>query len=300
MAGPAGGPTGSKLIPSNGDRDVSLAFASLGSPVSAREPAPVMALHCSGSSGRQWRALQAALGDVPVHAPDLIGSGTNPAWSGERPFDLSEEAAPILDAIRRSPGRVHLVGHSYGGAVALHVALREPERIASLTLYEPSAFHVLKEGDPDSRSAYREIAAVASACVTGLMSGNYAAAAEHFMRYWGGPDAWARLRPEARTQVLGSLPTFVLHFRALLGEPTRLASFERLRMPVLLLRGDRSPAPARQVAECLARTIPGVERRVLPGADHMAPLSRAEDMASIIAAFQHSAARPDGVAGQAA
>jgi pimeloyl-ACP methyl ester carboxylesterase len=280
---------------------VSFTLASSGPPAPIREPAPVIALHCSGSSGRQWRALQEARGAAPVHAPDLIGSGSNPAWSGERPFDLSEEAGPILEAMRQGGGPAHLVGHSYGGAVALHVALREPALVASLTLYEPSAFHVLKDGEADARQAYREIAGVASACVTGLMCGDYAAAAERFMRYWGGPDAWNRLKPEARRQMLGSLPTFVLHFRALLAETTRLTAFANLRMPTLLLRGERSPMAARQVTECLARAIPGAERRVLPGADHMAPLGRAEDVAALIAAYQHGVeACAKAGAGQAA
>jgi pimeloyl-ACP methyl ester carboxylesterase len=246
----------------------------------------VIALHCSGSSGRQWRALQSAR-DLGVIAPDLIGSGARPAWGGLRPFSLAEEIAPVLGVVAAG-APVHLVGHSYGGAAALRLALQQPAAIASLTLYEPSAFHVLEAGGPAAQAAHREISQVASACVDGLLSGDYAAAAERFVAYWGGGEAWSRMKPEARRAMAASLPTLVLHFRALLGEPTPLSAFARLPCPVLILRGDRSPAPSRCVADLLAQTIPGATRRILPGWDHMAPLSKADELADVIVEFQRT------------
>lgn len=194
--------------------------------------------------------------------------------------------------LRVLKGPVHLVGHSYGGALALHLALGEPSRVASLTLYEPSCFHLLRDGDAASQQAHREIAGVAAACITGLMSGDYAAAAERFVRYWSGPDAWSSLRPDARQTMTAALPTFVLHFRALLAEPTRVDDLSRLRCPTLILSGDRSPAPARRVAALLGTSIPRAERRVLSGYDHMAPLSRAGEVADHIVAFQRAVTTP--------
>lgn len=73
-------------------------------------------------------------------APDMIGTRSAGHWTGGTPFTLADEAAPIIAAIERRGVPVHLVGHSYGGGVALYIAARHPERIASLTLYEPSAF----------------------------------------------------------------------------------------------------------------------------------------------------------------
>src|SRR6185436_1390772 len=108
-----------------------------------RTPA-VIALHCSGGSGRAWRNISPALGGCfNVLAPDLIGNGTSPHWRGPGRFRLADEAASVVKAIDASPGSVHLVGHSFGGAVALRAAVQRPHRIASLSLYEPVAFHVL-------------------------------------------------------------------------------------------------------------------------------------------------------------
>src|SRR5512138_3457520 len=101
---------------------------------------PVILLHCSGSSGAQWRTLASTLeARHLVAAPDLIGYGSAAPWTGRAPFSLAQEAGPILSLIGTLGEPVHLVGHSYGGAVALHIALTRPELVRSLTLIEPAA-----------------------------------------------------------------------------------------------------------------------------------------------------------------
>jgi pimeloyl-ACP methyl ester carboxylesterase len=49
-------------------------------------------------------------------------------WSGEHAFTLADEAKRAIALIDGSEGKVHLVGHSYGGGVALHAALARPAR----------------------------------------------------------------------------------------------------------------------------------------------------------------------------
>ena len=76
-------------------------------------------------------------------APDLLGSGANPPWPDEKLFDLSEDVDAIEALVERLGEPVHLVGHSYGGLLALKLARRDPSRIRSLTAYDPVAFGVL-------------------------------------------------------------------------------------------------------------------------------------------------------------
>ena len=109
---------------------------------------PVLLIHCSSASSAEWDSLRDALDeDFRVIAPDQWGCGESDPWTGQGEFNLAREAAPILDITGRIGTAVHLVGHSYGGGVALRLARERPELIRSLTLIEPSVFHLLRSGE---------------------------------------------------------------------------------------------------------------------------------------------------------
>src|SRR5688572_31469305 len=161
---------------------------------------PVVLLHCSGSSGAQWRALVALLGGRHhVVTPDLIGYGAAAPWNGRGAFCLAQEAAPVRSILGQLNEPVHLVGHSYGGAVALHIARTRPELVKSLTLIEPSAFHLLRGGDTIDVAALGEITAVAADARAALAVGDYAGGFGRFVDYWSGPGSWAAMQQDKRT-----------------------------------------------------------------------------------------------------
>ena len=86
----------------------------------------VVALHCSLGSGRQWTKLAAALGpDTKLIAPDLAGYGNNPR-AFDLPTTLSAEVESLSEHLRDATGPIHLVGHSYGGAIAFKIATASP------------------------------------------------------------------------------------------------------------------------------------------------------------------------------
>ena len=85
--------------------------------------------------------------------------------------------------------KVHLVGHSYGGGVALNVALARPDRIASMALYEPSAFHLLRQLGERGAEPYAEITGVARSICQGVVTGDYRGAVAAFVDYWNGPGS---------------------------------------------------------------------------------------------------------------
>jgi len=187
------------------------------------DPAPVIALHCSGAKAAQWRRLGDALDPRrKLVAPEHYGCDSVGPWSGEHAFTLADEAEKTIDIIDRADGKVHLVGHSYGGAVALRAAVERSSRIASLSLYEPSAFHLLKTMGPRAAAALAEIVAIATTTADGVISGNYRAAAASFVDYWGGQGTWAALRPSAQAAMTRWMPKAPLDFRALIDEPTRM------------------------------------------------------------------------------
>ena len=258
------------------------------------DPTPVIALHCSGSGAGQWRALGESLdARHGLVAPEHYGCDSVGPWTGAHAFTLADEAARAIEVIDRSDWKVHLVGHSYGGAVALRAAIERPSRIASLTLYEPTAFHLLKTmkgGMP----ALAEIRAIAARTAQGVITGNYRSAAVSFIDYWSGPGAWATLRPAAQAAVTRWMPKAPLDFRALIDEETRASRYACLQIPTLILRGEHAPAPTRLIAEALPTLLRSAQLEVVAGAGHMGPLTHATSVnAAIVGHIEQSEARVD-------
>lgn len=237
----------------------------------------VIALHCSGADAGQWRGLAEALGPrALLAAPEHFGTENAGPWPGDGAFTLEKEAERSIRLLEKIPGKAHLVGHSYGGGVALHVALARPDKVASLSLYEPSAFHLLKEGPLRKGAAFAEIAGVARALAGGVLSGDYDAAMEGFVDYWNGEGAWRAMKPSLRESLRRLAPKVALDFTALFDEQASPDAYKALDMPVLILRGAHALYPSRSVVERLLRLLPHARLEVVDGAGHMGPISHAE------------------------
>ncbi|WP_299870128.1 alpha/beta fold hydrolase [uncultured Roseobacter sp.] len=101
----------------------------------AKRLSPVVALHCSGADGSQWSSLGSVFeGKATLIAPDFLGTRIRGHVDASKAFRLKHEAAQVIELIEEVAEPVHVVGHSYGGAVALHVASAVPQLVRSLCL----------------------------------------------------------------------------------------------------------------------------------------------------------------------
>lgn len=230
----------------------------------------LICLHSSGSSGRQWGPFVAALSSrFHVITPDLLGYAGPRPWPAGTPASLDGEAAalaPLLDA-----GPVHLLGHSYGGAVALQLALRWPRRVKRLILYEPVRFALLFR-HPKTAASGEAIVGVGRRIGLEVASGLLAASAARFVDYWSGAGTWQQM-PQRQQQVLAARMSKVqAEFEALFDDRVTAAAYGALPMPVHLIGGSRSPLPARQVLDLLAAHCPHASHTILDGLGHMGPV----------------------------
>jgi pimeloyl-ACP methyl ester carboxylesterase len=259
-------------------------IASLARTAEADARPTVIAVHCSGATRSEWRQLELALGHrFSLIAPDLIGSGGTAHWTGEHAFNLSDEAAHVVRIIDAANGPVHLVGHSYGGCVALRAAVERPTKVASMTLYEPVAMLVLKTIGPDGMAALKEITAIAGDISLFVQSGDHHTAAKRFFECWNGEGSWSAMRPEAQDDLVRYIPKVCLEFSAVLNERTPLAAYRRLNFPVLLLQGERAPDLTQLISRQLARAMRFASPQTVYGAGHMGPFSHATVVSAMIA-----------------
>ena len=247
---------------------------------------PVVALHCSLGAGVQWSALGEQIGpEFRLFAPDFHGCGGSDAWPGRRPLRLADEAAVVAALADRAGEPMHLIGHSYGGAVALRAAVAYPERIASLTLFEPVAFGLLRRGDAGDRHLFAEVAQLSDAVLQAAASGDTHRGARRFVDYWGGPGSFAGFSERRQAGLAARIGRVAMDFSAAFAEPWELKDLRRLTVPVLLLDGDRSPAPTRRISAMLQAALPISSLVTIPQAGHLAPLTAADEVNFMITSF---------------
>jgi pimeloyl-ACP methyl ester carboxylesterase len=255
-------------------------------PPSRRSPATpelVLALHCSGSSGRQWDAYAKLLPrGMHLVAPELMGYERGESWPPGTPVSIEAEARRLGPLLFSAAGPVHLVGHSYGGAVALQMALRWPGRIRTLTLYEPVRFALLL-AEPGLEAVGEAIVEVGRRICRHAACGRLDEAAALFVDYWSGAGAWKALSMTRQRGIAERMHKVRAEFEALFADPMPAWSYGALEMPMRLISGSRSPQPARAVVELLARRCPQAEVVRMDGVGHMGPISHAGAVASHLA-----------------
>lgn len=237
---------------------------------------PVLLLHSSMSSHRQWQPLVAELRqDHLCIVPDLQGYGV-PASKvlgnfATRDYQMADEAAAVIDAISelQLDKPISIVGHSFGGALALHLAMTKAFAIKELVLFEPVAFHILKNnGLLQCQELLTEVQALAEQ----LPKLDNQDAARVFIDYWQFDGFFSGLPLRMQQNLAEQVSKVTLDFQALIGEPLQLADYQHLNLPLLLLSGSKSRRSAQRISELLHQTIKASElRQVATG--HMGPVT---------------------------
>lgn len=233
----------------------------------------VVFLHSSGSSTRQWSAIAGVLGSA-AHATDFFGHGSRIAETFD-PAALRVEAEPV-ERLVESLGGACIVGHSYGGAVAIDIARRRPELVHALVVYEPVLFALLR-GDAGSQQEWTDIAAMANDMRSMLLQGQAEASARRFVDFWSGVDAWGAVPPERRSMIAARMPAVVGHFDALFDDDLTAGDLANLP-PTLLVTGAETVPAARRIAQLFRAAQPDRTRLsfvTMEDAGHMGPITHA-------------------------
>src|SRR5512144_2831738 len=114
------------------------------------EGEPIVLLHSGAGEARDWRRFTNELpAGYRCAAPDFYGCGGTPPWPGPAALTIDDQAHLVATLARSIGAPVHLCGHSYGGAIALRLVVKQPELVRTLSLIEPQCHLLLRQtGDP--------------------------------------------------------------------------------------------------------------------------------------------------------
>jgi pimeloyl-ACP methyl ester carboxylesterase/putative sterol carrier protein len=140
---------------------VEIGGASVSTLIAGSGPEQVVCLHGLGSNKASFfETISALTPEHTVHAIDLPGFGAS-SKPARAAYDAAWFAGCVLGYLDATAiDRAHVIGNSMGGRVAIELALRNPERVATLSLLAPSvAFRRRRELAPLVRLLRPEIAA---------------------------------------------------------------------------------------------------------------------------------------------
>jgi pimeloyl-ACP methyl ester carboxylesterase len=245
----------------------------------------VVCLHSNASTGGQWRTLAERLADrFTVLAVDGLGAGRSPGWPQAPADGLAAELALLQPVLEEAGDGIHLVGHSYGGAVALKAAALLGSRVRSVAVYEPTMFWLL--GDPRRcEPSVQGIRDAVSASLEALARDDEDAAARSFIDFWMGAGSWDATPEARRAPIARSVRDVGRWAHALFSDGLSRADLAALDVPVLVMVGGRSPSAGRAPAAEILAAVPRGERMDFEGLGHMGPLTHPGVVDAAIEAF---------------
>ncbi|CTQ50028.1 alpha/beta fold hydrolase [Jannaschia donghaensis] len=230
----------------------------------------VLALHCMLASGAAWRGVQAALPGAELTCPDLPGHGRAPDWDSG-PF--MDQALALAMAVAPE-GAFDLIGHSYGGCVALRLLADFPDRVRSLTVIEPVMFAAaaadLRAAQRDDMVGFR----------TALQAGDRDAAARAFTADWGDGGGWDAMAERQRVYIRDRIHLIAASGPGIADDAHGV--LDRLPTdggPVSVVVQDNPPAIVAGIAAGLRARMPQATVTYL-GRDHMIPITDASGLAA--------------------
>ena len=255
----------------------------------------VILVHSSVSGARQWRRLMDDLkNEFRVRAVNLFGYGKTPPWPADEMQTLNDQARLVEAAIPPDVHEIYLVGHSFGGSVAMKVAARWTGNVARLVLLETNPFYLLAQAG--RMDAFAEAMELRNYIKSFGARNEWAAAAEKFADYWNGEGTWRDMSPDRRIAFSQSLKPNFFEWDAVMNETTPVEEWAMLLPEATLLVSDPCTVlPIREITALLRRSCPRWAYKEVPGAGHMAPLTRPDLINPLVASFLGAAENNEGI-----
>jgi esterase len=259
-----------------------------GYPIAYREQGsgpPLILIHGSVNDYRAWNQ------QLPVFAREHRTFAISlrhcypEHWDGNGgDFNVSTHADDVAKfVVGMKLGKVDVLGHSRGGAVAILLSLKRPDLVRRLILADPGGLEGLLPDSAEGRAMAQESAQMFTRLRQDLATADVEGAARSFVDALGGSGTWDRRSPEQKQILLDNIGTGPACAERPLLSREDLAA---LKGPILLITGARSPrryALALAAMKEQANTVSGIV--TIPHAAHSMNRENPEEFNAAVAAF---------------
>ncbi len=242
---------------------------------------PLLLLHAGVADSRMWDPQVEEFSKPRfVIRCDLRGFGRSAIAPGM--FSHHEDVVALLRYLEID--RVEVIGASFGGAVALSLALAHPEMVTALVLVDPAL------GGYEFESA--EVQAFFAAEESALARGDPVAATELNLKMWVDGDrrdageVQGTVRELVREMQLNNCSRPAVSDAIEIDlQPPAMDQLDRITVPTLVLVGEHDVAEFRHIAKLIAGKIPGARHEIIPGTAHLPSMEEPEQFNRIVLAF---------------
>jgi pimeloyl-ACP methyl ester carboxylesterase len=234
----------------------------------------------SCSTGAAWRPIISHCeGRFRCVTTSLLGYGGTAERRTAADASIAHVAAALEAVIRCAGQPAHLVGHSFGGLVALAVALRRSVPLASLSILEAPAAQLLYE--VGEHAHYRAFRQMTDAYFAAFAAGKADAIAS-MIDFYGGAGTFAAWPERVRAYAMQTTAVNLRDWASAYGFQLSPALLASLELPVLVIRGGSSHAAVRRANQLLGRHCPGAALATVDGATHFMITSHAREIAALL------------------
>jgi len=235
----------------------------------------------SCSTGAAWRPVIASwAGQFRCVTTSLLGYGRTQERRTPADPSIAHEAEAVEAVIRTAGGRAHLIGHSFGGLVAIAVALRNKVPLASLVVVEAPAVELLRaEGEDRHYSAFRRMT---QGYFADFAAGNPEAIAA-MIDFYGGTGTFASWPPRVRAYAVETTAANILDWASAYNFPLSSAALAAIQAPFLVLRGGASHPAVQRANALIGERVSGATLATIDGAAHFMIATHADEVARLIA-----------------
>jgi len=214
-------------------------------------------------------------------AVNLYGYGGTEPWSGTQEQALVDQANLLSAILPDAASRFSIVGHSFGGSVAMKAAEVFQDRIDKLVLIEPNPFYLLSQEGRDE--AFSEALALRNCIKENGGADDWEAAAAVFADYWTGDGSWDAMSEDRRSKFAKALQPNYHEWDAVINEITPLAKWrEVLPSSTTVISAEDTVRSIRQIVDLFEQKCPDWNFEKIGQGGHMAALTRPEIVNPII------------------